>query len=729
MENNIYRDPVADAFWQGEETELAERVGRALRESAKTMIISFGEKILPEVTPHAPDSIPHTPDSMLSFGYDASMTYRFGAENVLREKHPEAIEYIDRMYERFYNLNHMSQHIPFEGEMRTRADSYGWGGTWGGHSNPDFGRLVNLGTEGIRAIIDEYKQKNTFDTDWFYRGCEYTLDALDILGDRFLELARELAEKETDPENKRRYERAAEAFEVVPRKPAYDFNSGCMAFWMLFTLDGIDSPGRFDQYMYRVYEASADRDEVLDLIDRLWDVMYERRAWNLCLAGSDPDWNDQSNGLTYDLLAEAAKKKYNTPNLTLRVHRNTPEQLWNAIADTLASGIGMPVLYNDEIVCPALEKIGIPPCDSHLYCMNGCNQIDIMGKSHMGLEDGEVNIAKCLEYALNNGVDTLRDFEVGSHTGDARKFKSFDELYGAFKTQLQYGVYAVCMAANTAQHMRGTYGANPLRSCLIEGCLEKGIDYRNGGPLYGHGQVLAEGVADTGDSLWAIKKLVFDEKKYTMDQLMDALEADFEGYEELRRDFASCEKFGCDCEGVDKLTTDVFNYFLTLLKRQHTYRGGIYTGGCSPFSRAANHGRAVGALPNGRKKRDPLFADCLGAVPGCDTKGPTALIKSALGYDQVHACSGDVFQIKFDKKIFNTPKGKASFIALAKAYFTGGGQQLTTTVVSPEDLLDAKVNPDKHRDLIVRVGGYSDYFVNLDPALQDNVIQRTYIEV
>ena len=173
MENKQYRDPVADAFWQGEETEIAERVGRALRESAKSMPIDFCDRAMPYVHPHAPTS-------MLSFVYDSSMNYRFGTEQKIRDAFPddpEALEYADRMYERFFTYNHMSQHIPFEGEMRTRADSYGWGGTWGGHSNPDFGRLVNLGTEGIRAIIDEYKQKNTIYTDCFYRACEYTLEA------------------------------------------------------------------------------------------------------------------------------------------------------------------------------------------------------------------------------------------------------------------------------------------------------------------------------------------------------------------------------------------------------------------------------------------------------------------------------------------------------------------------------------------------------------------------
>ena len=358
--------------------------------------------------------------------------------------------------------------------------------------------------------------------------------------------------------------------------------------------------------------------------------------------------------------------------------------------------------------------------------MNGCNQIDILGKSHMGLEDGEVLFTKCLEFALHNGVNAMTGEKVSIETGDPRDFETYGQFERAFINQLEYVTYNSCSSANTYQHMRALFEPHPLRSCLIEGCLEKGRDYRNGGPLYNHGQILAEGIADTGDSLYAVKKLIYDEKKYTMDQLIDALNANFEGYEQLHYDFRNCEKFGNDIESVDEITARALNRFFTFLKRNKTYRGGIYTGGCSTFSRAANYGRRTAALPNGKFKGEPLLADSIAATPGRDTNGPTAQIKSVLKYNHTDACSGFVFQNKFDKKLFCTEKGKASFIALANAFFAGGGQQYTVTVVSPEDLLDAKKHPENHRNLIVRVGGYSDYFENLDEGLQDNVIERTF---
>ena len=390
-------------------------------------------------------------------------------------------------------------------------------------------------------------------------------------------------------------------------------------------------------------------------------------------------------------------------------------------------GTGLPALYNDDVVCTALEKIGIPPADNHDYCMNGCNQIDILGKSHMGLEDGEVVFAKCLEFALHNGVNAMDGRLVSVKTGDPVTFETYERFERAFFEQLEFVTYNSCHSANAYQHMRGVFQPHPLRSCLIEGCLEKGRDYRNGGPIYNHGQILAEGIADTGDSLYAVKKLVYDEKKYTMQELIDALNADFEGYGKLHHDFKNCEKFGNDSSEVDEITARIVNRFFAFLKRNNTYRGGVFTGGCSTFNRAAGYGMRTAALPNGKRKGEPLLADSIAATPGRDTNGPTAQMKSVLRFNHTEACSGFVFQNKFEKKMFCSEKGKASFIALAKAYFLGGGQQYTVTVVSPEDLIDAKAHPENHRNLIVRVGGYSDYFVNLSEELQDNVIERTFM--
>ncbi len=721
MTNLAQIDPFLYGYFIDETLEHGERVGLALLHAAKNIEIRFSRQLLPET---AFDT------KYGSSGYSPSEGLWFCNDRIMKlaGKFPEHNETLHR-YIRELNVFRSKAKILYCGstEALDRAGAE-WGGGWGGHSNPDYGRIVNSGTDYIRKVITENRDKHP-DEAWFYRSCSYALDAIDIIGERYRESALEIAENCENADDKAFLLRMAKAFETVPKKPAYDFTSAMCSFMLIFALDGSDSPGRFDQYMYPAYLKTENKEEITDLLDRLWDYFHDHRSWNLCISGSDENWNDESNSLTYDILAMVRKKGYQTPNLTCRVHSNTPDKLWNAIADTLATGTGLPALYNDDVVCAALEKIGIPHEDSHDYCMNGCNQIDILGKSHMGLEDGEVNFVKCLEFALHNGVNAMNGEKVSVETGDPRTFTTYERFERAFMDQLEFVTYNSCNSANTYQHLRGVFEPHPLRSCLIEGCLEKGRDYRNGGPLYNHGQILAEGIADTGDSLYAVKKLVYDEKKYTMSELIDALNANFKGYEQLYYDFKNCEKFGNDIEDVDEITARALNRFFTVLKRNNTYRGGIFTGGCSTFNRAADYGCQTAALPNGKLQGDPLLADSIAATPGRDTNGPTAQIKSVLRYNQIDACSGFVFQNKFEKKLFNSDKGKDSFIALAKAYFACGGQQYTVTVVSPEDLLDAKEHPENHRNLIVRVGGYSDYFVSLDEELQNNVIERTFMDM
>ena len=717
MKTLVEIDPFLYGYFSDESREHGERVGLALLHAAKNLEIRFSPQLLPAVSLEA---------KFGSSGYSPSEGLWFNTENILKlaEQYPEHGETFRRYIREIHLFKNKAKRLYSETTEALGRAGAEWGGAWGGHANPDYGRIVNFGTDHIRAMIAEHRGKYP-DEAWFYRACSYALDAVDIFGERYRALAADSAETCENAADKAFFLRIAKAFETVPRKPAYDFTSAMCAFMLIFSLDGSDSPGRFDQYMYPAYAATENREEIIDLLDRLWDYFHDRRSWNLCISGSDEHGRDETNALSYDILAMVRKKGYNTPNLTCRVHGHTPDKLWNAIADTLAAGTGLPALYNDDVVCAALEKIGIPPEDSHDYCMNGCNQIDIFGKSHMGLEDGEVVFPKCLEYALHNGVDVMQGETVSVETGDPRTFTSYARFERAFTDQLEYVTYCACSGANVWQHLRGVFEPHPLRSCLIEGCFEKGRDYRNGGPLYNHGQILAEGIADAGDSLYAIKKLVYDERKYTMSALIDALDADFAGHALLWHDFKSCGKFGNDLPEADAITARALNRFFAVLKRNNTYRGGVFTGGCSPYNRAAGYGRRTAALPNGKRKGEPLLADSIAATPGRDTNGPTALIRSVLRYRQTDACSGFVFQNKFDKKLFCSEAGKAAFIALAKTYFAHGGQQYTVTVVSPQELLDAQIHPEDHRDLIVRVGGYSDYFVNLDADLQDNVIERT----
>ncbi len=611
-----------------------------------------------------------------------------------------------------------------EHENRLISSNTLWGGTWGGHGNPGYGSLVRLGTNGLRKKIEEYRPLNPESGEW-YDSLLTVLDGLDILGERFKALALSLAK--TDSENKETYIAIAKAFDTIPQNPAHDFFTACQSFYLAFSFDGQDSPGGFDLYMgdyYGKIDSKADK----KIMEGLWIGFHKTRAWNLCIGGSDENWNDLSNALTYDILDIAEKYKFKTPNLTMRCHRNTPEVLLRKAAHTIGSGVCMPALYNDEVVCPALEELGIPPHDSHLYAMNGCNQIDIQGKSHMGLEDGEVCLLKCLELALFDGKCLLSDDTLGVKTGSAVDFNTFDELFNAYKLQVNYAIKKSTYLANTSQEVFSKNAPNPLRSLFIEGCIEKGKDYKSGGPLYNHGQILAEGLADAVDSLMAIKHFVYDTNTYSIEELLDALRNDFENREEMRLKLKNYKKFGNDCEEIDKFAGEVVEHFFKELMKYHTFRdskNGIFGGGLSTFQRTGQYGGSCGASANGRHAKDGNIADSIGATPGMDKNGPTALIKSVLCYPQNLAKSGFVMQMKFDKKLFNTAKGTEGFLSLLKTYFANGGQQLTVNVLSQEELLDAQKHPEKYSNLIVRVGGYSEYFVNLPKVLQDNVIARS----
>ncbi len=590
----------------------------------------------------------------------------------------------------------------------------------GGHSNPDYEMLLRVGTKGIRKKIDLFRQVHTDKRD-FYDALILAVEALEAVAEKYRLKASEEIENATE-EKKEILTRIADAFSNIPYNKPRNFFEACQFFWLSFSLFDIDSPGLFD---YALGEYYTDSTEDYQCLEKLWELFRYTRTWNLCVGRSDEFGNDCTNKLTYAVLRLAKEKKYNTPNITMRVNESTPADLWELALDTLSTGIGMPAVYNDKSVCTALEAIGIPPSDSHLYCMNGCNQIDIFGKSHMGLEDGEISVPKALEFALFRGVCQFSMEKLGPDTGNPEAFSSFEELMNAYKKQVEYLADYITEASNKAQEIFAADAPNPWKSIMVQGCIEKGLDYKNRGPIYGHGQVLTEGLPDTADSLAAIKHFVYDEKKYTMRELITALNNNFAGFDELYRDFSSYHKFGNDIEEVDSLYAEITDHIYRYFQTKKTFRGGVFGVGCSTFHRAPDYGFHLGALPNGKKKGGKLLADSIGATPGNDVNGPTALLKSVMRGNQYLATSGNVLQIKFAKSQFCTEEGRKAFTALTKTYFRNGGQTLQINVLSREDLINAQKNPDEYKNLIVRVGGFSEYFTRLDEPLQNNIIKRT----
>ncbi len=715
-------EPFAYGYLNSKIDNTEYRIAGGMLQTAKEMDITIDENSV-----FATFTVNHNPTCVF---YDYGCGIYVDLENLPKQKelHPELAAEIDKIVWIMRPLHTCSIYprARNEEDWRLQECKAMWGGDWGGHANPDYHMLLHLGTKGLRERNEHYKGLNK-DKAVFYDSLNLTLDAIEVLGKRASEAAKRHYESGNE-DTKTKMTRIIKAFENIPQNPPRDFFEACQMFWLVFSFDGIDSPGRFDYAMEDFYHLSNEAERKYCL-EQLWELFHKYRAWNLCIGGSDENGNDYSNQLTYDILEVARKFKYNTPNLTMRVHQNTPEALWDSAVKTIATGIGMPALYNDEVVCPALEKLGIPMADSHEYCMNGCNQIDIFGKSHMGLEDGEVSLAKCLELTLHNGYSPKHGYEVGLKTGKADTLNTYDDFYAAFIKQIEYVTDIAIKLSNITQKTYAEYAPNPLRSNLIRGCVEKGLDYKNRGPLYGHGQILLEGIADTADSLAAIKHFVYETKKYTLIQLVEALKCDFTGFDELYNDFSSYLKFGNDIEEVDLIAKELVDYFNDYCLSKETFRGGVFGGGCSTFNRAANYGGAIGALPNGKRFNSTLLADSIGATPGNDANGPTALLNSVMNFDQVKAKSGFVLNLKFSKSLFNTEKGMKAFQALAKTYFACGGQQLSVAVLSTQELREAQKHPELYKSLVVRVGGYSEYFNNLSPELQENIILRSEINL
>lgn len=606
-----------------------------------------------------------------------------------------------------------------------------WAGGWGGHTLLDYDLVLTHGISGIRHMILEHRKAYEDDTDVYqwYEALLLICDAICIMAERFADLASEQAKRAPRSDERKRLNKIAEICRRVPLDPAETWHEALQAFWFIYVFDGIDSPGRFDQYMYPYYKKSIEsgemsQDEARHLLEELWVMFHEVRAWNLCVGGQTPDGQDATNELSYLILDIAERFRFPTPNLTMRCHKGTPETLWDKACKVIATGIGMPALYNDEVVIPALLRFGIALEDARDYAINGCNQIDIQGKSHMGLEDGEFNLLKCVELALFDGYCHYSGEQIGPHTGKAEAFTCFEEFMQAYKTQVEYFTNKIVNMSNVFQKVYAETAPDPIRSLLVKDCIAKGRNFKSGGPRYNHGQILTQGIANAGNSLFNIKKLVFEEKRIKMSRLKKILLKNFEGHEALRQLMRNTPKYGNDHEEVDAITKDILEHFFNELTKYNTFRGGRYGGGSSVFVRGPEFGLRVGATPDGRLKGEPL-ADSVGPAQGTDKTGPTAVLNSVAKIDHTLALSGYVLNMKFAKRDFSNPETLAKFKQLVKAFFKSGGQQIQVNAVDSDTLREAREHPEKHFDLVVRVGGFSTYFTTLSTELQDEIISRT----
>jgi len=648
-----------------------------------------------------------------------------------------------------------NERMPLESIKASRAGLFTIGapGTGIGHVIVNYRRVLS---EGISGILEDIRRRKaaTDDPDkkTVYEAMEIELEAVVRYAERFSRLAEQLAQSEKNPQRREELLEIARVCKRVPRLPAESFREALQSFWFIHLLVQTESnghsisTGRFDQYMFPFYKRDIERgrltkEDTLELLECLWvkftsliklrDEYYSvafaghPMFQNLTIGGVDAEGNDACNELTELILRATGEIRVTQPTVSFRWHKGTPKRMKELVVDVVSKGLGMPGLFNDEIIIPMMIEKGVDPEEAWNYSILGCVEPIIEGKTDARPNIGYVNIPKILEITLNNGRDPRTGEQVGLQTGDPREFKSFDELWNAFERQMEHAIQLLTDADRVAAQIHVERKPTPFISALLDGCIESGKTMQEGGAVYNSGGIMGVGIGIVTDSLEMIRKHVFEQKTITMGTLLDALAKNFEGYEELRAMLDSDpSKYGNDIERVDLLARDVGRLFCQTIQKQQTTRNGPYHGALFSVSMYIPQGEVLGATPDGRYA-GYMLSDGVSPTQNRDVHGPTAAMKSVSTLDHGLCYEGTLYNMKFTPDIFATRAKREKFIGLIDGYFQLGGLHVQFNVVSREILEDAKIHPEKHRDLIVRVAGYSAYFIELDPFVQDEIIART----
>jgi pyruvate formate-lyase/glycerol dehydratase family glycyl radical enzyme len=651
--------------------------------------------------------------------------------------------------------------------QRTKEEGIGHGGGgsgWSigatrGISVVDYATPISKGLKQlIKEAEEELRNLRIFGTEairksHFLQAVIISYKALIAAAERFSDLAKDMAAKEKNPARKKELEKISEICRKVPANPAGSFYEALQSFYFIWiaAFGATAGGGRFDQYMYPYYKKDIDegkitREEALELLECLrvktmqTNVVFggkiQRDKWagyarwnNFIIGGLTPDGRDATNDLTYMML-EAAKD-CQTPHFTmsLRVHEGTPEPLLLKALEVIKTGIGMPAMLGDKSYIDFFLSRGVSLYDARNYAVGGCLDSNIPGKS--GIAGASMFVVPLVfEIFMNNGIEPKTGRQLGPKTGEFESYKSFDELVQSFKKQLAYFL-GMGVEFNNIWTMGNSFNPDPFGSALYEGaikegknCWERKLPFENGTTLNPVGMV------NVVDSFAAIKKYVFDEKKVTLKELKAALSANWQGngYSEMRKMLAKAPKFGNGDEYVDSIARDLYKFFAdTVITFDNAFGGKTLPGGVSITSHGPG-GMLTGATPDGRYAGENLADGTMSPAQGRDIHGPTAVLQSALAIDQI-PWSSTLLNMKFHPSSLNTTEDMRKLSDLIKIYFNMGGKHIQFNVVSKETLKDAQVRPEEHRDLIVRVAGYSAYYVQLTKAIQNDILARTELEI
>ena len=673
-----------------------------------------------------------------------------------------------------------------------------------GHVTVKYWEVLETGFEGIMEKAQKeldgcsvgdgnYARKSHF-LEAVILSCKAVID----YAGRYAKLAQEMAAQTSDPVRKQELFVIAENCSRVPAKGAQNFYEACQSFWFVQQLLQMESsghsisPGRFDQYMYPYYKKDMEagtitREFAQELMDCIWvklnDLNKCRDAasaegfagyslfQNLIAGGQNKEGEDVTNDLSIMCIQASMHVHLPAPSLSVRVWNGSPHEFLIKAAELTRTGIGLPAYYNDEVIIPALQNRGLSLEDAREYNIIGCVEPQKAGKTEGWHDAAFFNMCRPLELVFSNGMD--KGEMVGIPTGDVTQMKTFDEFFDAYKKQMEYCISLLVNADNAIDVAHAERCPLPFLSCMIDDCLKEGKSVQEGGAVYNFTGPQGFGIANMADGLFAIRKLVYEDKKVSMKELKEALawnydkgldaqsagdmtemimkamqkagrnvdastaegllktfmgmkpgEQKTQRFKEIHDMIDEVPKFGNDIPEVDYFAREVAYTYSKPLQKYNNPRGGKFQAGLYPVSANVPLGGQTGATPDGRYAHTPV-ADGVSPSAGKDVKGPTAAATSVSRLDHFIVSNGTLFNQKFHPSALSGREGLEKFVALIRGYFDQKGMHMQFNVVDRQTLLDAQEHPEKYKHLVVRVAGYSALFTTLSRSLQDDIIRRT----
>ncbi len=625
------------------------------------------------------------------------------------------------------------------------------------HISPDYEIVLTRGLRGVKKQVDEELAKlnlanmEDFSKFQFLNATKIALEAAADFARRYADLARSMAKREKDTQRRAELQRMADTCDWVPDNPARSFYEALQSIWFTYIVlmvegwgPGINF-GRADQYLYSFYkkdleEGKITREEARELIALLYvkmnglvtvvdsEVVKTLAGFpilvNVTLGGLTKDGRDAVNELSYLFLEAEEEVGLIAEDLVIRVHKNTPDAFLMKACEVARLLRGKLKFVSDETTIQQLLTDGKPVELARNYIISGCNTPTVPGYSH-DIAGQMFNLPLMLELALNNGVSRVTGEQVGPKTGDPKKFKSYEEVWDAYKKQVETLLPILVLFRNTDRQLFAEFCPTPFQLALFHGCIEKGVDITSGGtsPYMTHYLSLT-GAPNVGDSLAAIRKVVFENKRITMGRLIDALDKNFEDEEEMLHLLSNAPKFGNDDDYVDSIVNDVLVHGSQEAAKYRGISGSKTNVAVIAVTANVPMGYIVGALPDGRKAGEPLSEGGISPYQGRNVNGPTATMRSVAKLDHLKLTGGSVLNMRFNPDVLKDESKMRRFASLIRTFGETGGALVQFNIVDADTLRDAQRHPEKYRDLLVRVATYSSYFVELSPELQNDIIDR-----